>query len=382
MPTRPARHPARTARYWPNAEQTLLLQAAVRRGEAARDAWTRWTASVDLNRLDAASERLVPLAAHNLTRAGLDAPRLGRLEHLRHYTWAKFHRRTASLLPVLQALHRDRIPTMLLKGLALVSQYYEHPGLRPMDDVDLLVGPEHALWARAILEDRGWRPVGAPVDPATLHAQSFEADDRWPIDLHWRALWEVARSRTDASVWAHAVPADLGGVPVVVPSPADLCFQVIVHGSRWNDTPSFRWIADAATVITARGGTFDWDRFVALADDYELVLPIRQALGLLVEVLDVPVPAAALAALDAHRASTFERVEQRLREWTSSPIGCFPLVLCHHVRLARADGAAAVVLGLPRYLQHAYGLPSLWSVPVDLGVRAARRVTRAAGWRA
>src|SRR5262249_51949836 len=61
---------------WPNATQQLLLQAALLSGEAASAAWRAWRSSVDPQRLDVGSHRLLPLLYHNLRALGVDDPSL------------------------------------------------------------------------------------------------------------------------------------------------------------------------------------------------------------------------------------------------------------------------------------------------------------------
>ena len=79
---------------------------------------------------------------------------------------------------------------MLLKGAALTLLYYKDYGLRPMEDVDILVRTSE--WQSTIdaLSDLGWR-ARVPVTPrrvAASHAMEFAGDGSQRIDLHWHLL--------------------------------------------------------------------------------------------------------------------------------------------------------------------------------------------------
>jgi len=57
--------------YRPNAQQELLLQAALLPDEAGRAAWRRIRASIALDPLDGASQSLLPLVYRNLMGPGV-----------------------------------------------------------------------------------------------------------------------------------------------------------------------------------------------------------------------------------------------------------------------------------------------------------------------
>ena len=356
--------------------QLDLLRAALLTGTRSLEAWRRWQARADVDSVDAGTQRLLPLLAHNLHGQGIAGEDVARFKGLLRYAWAANQRRTNELAAVVIAFADAGIPTMLLKGMALLQGYYDNAGLRPMDDVDLLVPIARAHDAMATLVEGGWRPLGPDVDPTLTHARSYRHPSGGQLDLHWRAQWEFGDADAD-DVWAHARAVPFAGRQIRTLSGADLLLQVIVHGCRWNFVPPLRWVADALVVVRSPR-PLGWDRVVSQASTHGLVLPLRQALDFLVAEFDAPVPEHVCAALASHRPTVFERVEQRMREWTSPAVGCFPLVLCHHVRLTRRHGALATFWRLPRYLQHTYQLPSLRSLPGELCTRAAQRLRAAA----
>lgn len=55
---------------WPTREQGLLLQATVWQGQKAIEAWEKWECSVDMDKLDPGSHRLLPQLYRNLRALG------------------------------------------------------------------------------------------------------------------------------------------------------------------------------------------------------------------------------------------------------------------------------------------------------------------------
>lgn len=69
-----------TSRYagkdcWPTRQQELLLQAALMRGPKAFEAWNQWRSSVDIEKLDPESLRLLPQLHDTLRREGVSDSR-------------------------------------------------------------------------------------------------------------------------------------------------------------------------------------------------------------------------------------------------------------------------------------------------------------------
>ena len=364
---------ARAGHYWPTTVQTDLLRACLLPGEAAVESWMRWRETAGRDRLDTGSERLLPLLAHNLRRQGVADPRLGRYAGIVEYTWVTNQRRLAAAMSVVRAFHRAGIPAMFLKGMALAEHHYDHAGLRPMDDVDLLVPLAHAREAMGLLGGLGWQAGGADPDLTMVHSRPFRRANEG-IDLHWHALWEASGATSDDELWSRSSDTTVHETPMRVLAADDLLLQVIVHGARWHPIPPLRWIADAATIITRAGPAFDWARLSRLAATHRLVLPVRDALGFLAETFHLPVPRTISVALDGYAPSRFERLEHRARARSSPRVGCFPLVLCHHARVSGPDGLLALVWRLPRYLRAAYALPGTLVLPAYLGRRVVHRL--------
>jgi hypothetical protein len=347
-----------TGRLWPDARQRLLLRAGLCPGPVAIAAWREIAPSLDLAALDRGAARLLPLVWSHLRRHGFEVEALApRFQAARDAN----ARLVAQLPQVLAPLRAAGIPTVLLKGPALLVDGYADPGERPMADLDVLVPLDRAAAAARLLETQGFT-ADAPLTPTVTrftHSVSFRHARNVAVDLHWHVFEECCRPDDDEPLWAASVPVTLGGAPTRVPAAEDQLLHACVHAEKWVRVPGIRWIADAVTLI--RRGRVRWDRLVAESARRRFVLRMRLQLEYLRAAFDAPIPADALAALAAAPVSRIERFEQRWsvrdrrRPWAL-------VYWCNHRRSA-PGGFARAALTFPRHLQAVWHLGSLAAVP-------------------
>ncbi|HXJ83058.1 MAG TPA: nucleotidyltransferase family protein [Candidatus Methylomirabilis sp.] len=355
---------------WPTTEQALLLRAALLPGPESLAAWERWKRSIDLDLLDAASVRLLPHLYRRLEGAGVRDPLMGRLKGTYRHTLYSNHLRLGSAVPVLRELARAGVPTMLLKGAALTVLYYRDVGLRPMDDVDILVPTRQAGVAVDVLNQLGFTPrcrvtgrhvqVGHAVDLGDARGQR--------IDLHWHLLPESCWPSADATFWEHARQATFHGVEAAVLHPTEQLFHICAHGLKWEPVAPVRWVADAAVVLARAEAEIDWGRLAAQAEGHRMILPLRSALRVLREMLGLPVPAEILERLQRAHVSSADHWEYRMR--LGAPSVLLGRICEHWLRYRRRPwGADEQRVGFARYLEVVLGTDGLW----DLGRRALLR---------
>jgi hypothetical protein len=338
---------------WPTREQTLLLQATLLAGREATTAWERWAGAVDIDTLDAGSVRLLPHLYRTLERQGVSHRLEGRLKGLYRRTWYANQLRLRDTARVVQALQERGIEPLLLKGVALALLYYRDPGLRPMDDVDLLVRRHQVQAAVAALAEHGWLPRVRVTAPhvESHHAMAFTHPGGHRLDLHWHLLPENCGPRADEALWERAQPVTLHGISARAPDATDQLLHVCAHGVKWEPVPPLRWVADATTILARAAAEVDWARLARETRRRGLVLPLRDALGYLQTVLGLPVPAAVLAELRGAPVSRAERWEYRLR--TRPAAHLLGRVLEHWLRhrRVRAERQPARTIGFVTYLQ-------------------------------
>ncbi len=94
--------------YWPTEDQSLLLRAGLLSGDAAIEAWHQVEPRLDLQRLDQASRRLLPLVYANLRRHAPSAGRLADLREAYSTTWLWNQRLLGCARQVVDALRAGR----------------------------------------------------------------------------------------------------------------------------------------------------------------------------------------------------------------------------------------------------------------------------------
>jgi len=284
--------------FLPSPEQELLLKAALCPAADAIRHWQAWRSQVNLARIDAGTMRLLPLLYQNLRGQGVDDPMLNQLKPFYRSSWFMNKLLLRAAVEPIAALKEAGIPTLVLKGAALIAQYSTEAEARPMGDVDVFVPTRHARKGIEIIGGCGWRPKG-PLPNNSLfqaylavkHGHGFQNASGQIIDFHWHVMDECIDRSVDEDFLMHAVPVKIEGMETMALNPADQILHVCVHGARWSPDPSLRWAADVMTILNRKDTFIDWDRLCRNAGELRLTLPLREALGYLKRRLDAPIPA-------------------------------------------------------------------------------------------
>lgn len=284
--------PDERAGCWPEPSLIELLRAGLWSGSEAAAAFDRWYRQIDLDDVDYAVQRLLPLAHANLLECGIERPVMSRIEGVRRYWWVRNASQLRAMAERLGELRaRGFGPFMLLKGAAVGPRYYPELGARPMNDVDVLVPERSAPELLSHLATEGFRPTNAALgeDPRhwwdavgeSTHGLNLRGPDGRPLDLHWRAF--CARHATpvpgDPRLWSRAEETELFGAEVLVPRAEHLLVQICAHGLRRPEEPALWWIPDAVHII--RGTDLDWSELCRDAHDRGLALVMSKALRFL-----------------------------------------------------------------------------------------------------
>lgn len=348
------------ANCWPTHEQELLLRASLLQGDGAIAAWHEWKSVTNIDDLDPGSFRMLPQLYRNLREHGIKEPVMDRFKEVYRLTWSQNQLLFHHAATLLRSLHDADIRTMVLKGAALVLQYYRDYGLRPMVDFDILVPTEQAMVAMNVLVGRSWKPRWRSLEDFTetsfsvWHAEEFKDATGRAVDLHWHMLLECCYPGADDDFWQNAVPIAVSDVATCAPSPTDHLLHMCTHGAKYRPVPQFRWIADAMAILSAPETEIDWARLVAQAEKRRLILPLRNALQYLRDLLDVPVPSAILAALHDAPVSTIERMEYQTVTHSFGRLGKLPTIWTRYARYshgAKSGNLQPRLLGFLRYLQ-------------------------------
>ncbi len=166
-----------------------------------------------------------------------------------------------------EALAREGIACVALKGFHLAHGVYRHPHERPFGDLDLLVLPSERDAAQRVLLDLGFEPGHMQTGQGACEASFLK--DLLPsltldVDLHWRLVGPlslVREMRLDAAgLFARSKPAFPG---LRFPSPEDALVIAAINLVRHGFRPL--------------GNILDFRELVRLADPYLLIDRVRNS---------------------------------------------------------------------------------------------------------
>jgi len=190
------------------------------------------------------------------------------------------HRRAAQIYDqvlgeILQTLHGAGIEVLVLKGSALAHLIYPQPGLRPRRDLDLLVRPEAAPHAYALLGRLGFVLASTPYQdvsryhqhlaPATRTVQQHSVTVDLHTDLFFRFKPYHLPSGTYAQLSTAAQLFTVNGIPARTLSPAAMLWHLYHHGFsmhlRGDAQGRLLGAADIVTLVEKWFDRIDWEQF-------------------------------------------------------------------------------------------------------------------------
>ena len=254
---------------------------------------------------------------------------------------------------VLGLLADAGLPTLLLKGGALIQSVYPYPGTRPMHDLDILVRFGDVRTAIGTLAAAGYEPTGE-VSNARLeatHGAQFLNPDGYDVDLHWHALGSYLSVDLDKHFWDGAFPTDVHGSPTHMLNPAEQLCHVVAHGLRATNPP-LRRLADVAMIMRSAGTGMDWDRLGWMSARLEITLHLLDTLHYLESQIGTPVPGEAFHVLRRNVPSPSERRRYRIltRLHPDSISAALMRGWGTYAFSRKAVGRRANPLGFPRFM--------------------------------
>ncbi|MGH9138715.1 MAG: nucleotidyltransferase domain-containing protein [Acidimicrobiales bacterium] len=292
----------------------------------------------------ALAQHVAPLLWNGLSHAGAtDALGEAGARVRREFDLRRAH--ASLLLPMavqsaVEPLMRAGLEPVVFKGPALAARYPD-PGLRPMDDIDVLVAPDQHQAALAALERSGWRtwePTVGHYDVVLHHPGA----PGLPLELHrgldsWRDRW-YHLTVADLRGWRQ--PIDCFGTPAFGLPPEEELVALAAHASKPFHT--FRrliWSADLVVVSATAGPHLDWNRVGRRAREFgcstALAIALRHARRLGAQVPDD------LLELPSSRMRMPALAPLLEDSWPLDPV---EPVMIHRLRYALPDATSARLL--------------------------------------
>ncbi len=228
-----------TGNIWPDEIQELLLKAALLPGDAGAAAWAAVRPRIDIDHLPGELHRLMPALSTTLAAGGVADPELPRLKGVYQFTWYRNQLLFADGARLVGALETAEIPTMLLRGAAMVAVYHGDGGVRPMNDLDVLVPAREANRARRTAVARGWWPAtGSQPLEAREAAATLRNDQGRVVRLHWQPSRNVSLpSAAWEPMWRRAVEVTFNHAATRVPSPSPCCLAPLPTSTGTSSSP-------------------------------------------------------------------------------------------------------------------------------------------------
>lgn len=289
--------------------------------------------------------------------------------------WADAHKRSAR-----RALHQRAelarigrtfaaagIAGTALKGSGFLWRGWVEPALRPMRDLDILVEPEQALAAHALLRKAGFTGAIANALPGQKHLPGLTAPaSAIHVEIHTRLIdaptpeWERRDDSFRSAALARAGISAAARKGIGTLTATDNLLHIILHAvldHQFNNGPLL--LLDVATLV--RHGTIDWSIFWTQAEAIgstracQLALQLAETFEDNLEIgwtgrepLDLDGAliwnAAALMLVDLDRRSELGAMGQIVRlEMFKNPIRFFRLIRRAH-RSSQASNAVPTPL--------------------------------------
>lgn len=289
--------------------QRLLVNVLCNPGVDPAECWSEWTGRTDwLNRpVDALSGELLPAVYLRLLSLDRDLPDLRRLKGIYRRAWSTQERLDRPFAEAMAFLAGSDCPVLLL-GAAANAVVARQSGNRRFYSQLVCLVPEdrHEAMIQG-LQAQAW----SVAKQIPGFAVRLKHPDGAVLQLNRHAAPEQRRTGADEGLWANGLTAELGGIPVRLPSLEDLLLLTIQHGRRPESFRTAYWMVDSCALLQARLPDLDWAYLEAAAGARGVSLRVGNALAALNQAFNVAVPGEMTDRLRAN-AAWFELREEAI----------------------------------------------------------------------
>ena len=254
---------------------------------ATEAAWLDW--------LDA--HRLAPAAARALADTPLPESARAHLDAATAQARAQWLLHRAALQRFLELMAQEpQQPVILLKGAALALTLYDDPSIRPMNDIDLLVGPAHLTQVVERMRQAGYeeRSLGAGGDVGYLHHFIF-SDPATGVRFELHRTLPLLPPDDEALDWflSQTRTHDLDGAPFLTLAPEAQLLHLAAHAVLEHGGAAGAlgvWFYDIDQLIRKWGDELDWEETIARSQWLAWEAALHEAIHLTQTYFTTPAP--------------------------------------------------------------------------------------------
>lgn len=287
--------------------------------------------------------------------------------------------RAEDLRRVLAMLADARIPSILIKGVALAYTCYQEPSHRPHVDVDLVIRQEDAGAVRRIMERAGYVALNRVEGERVNHQFQLSTHLQHGIDCEYDFHWRVANPEVfahlltfdDLNASARPLPAlsEYARVPTDLQSLFLACIHRVAH--HYGDD-ALVWLYDIH-LLASRLREADWSALVELAERTKTRTICAHGLRAAADAFRTPLPSAVLerlATAELEPSAAFLAPSLRTIDVELSTLKSLP------TWRARVELVWQHLFPRPSFIMNAYGVRRRAWLPVLYAHRAARGALR------
>lgn len=218
------------------------------------------------------------------------------------------------LKTVLNAFKAKKIDAIILKGAYLADIIYPF-GIRPVDDIDLLIKPENLNQANLVLEKLGYSGsiIGLPL---WMHSSisgkiTYVNNNKIniPIDLHTKlGAYPYMGKINFKTIWENVTDCKIQDINCKVFTPEllllHLCLHLIQH---LNDG----WLTPCCDISVFTNNVIhplDWDKFLSLVSSLKLQTPVTYSLEKAEKLFEIKIPNYVKETLTSKKSSPFSNM--------------------------------------------------------------------------
>jgi len=278
------------------------------------------------------------------------------------------------------------VPVILLKGAYLADSIYQDAGLRPMDDLDLLIPPEHILKGIEVLSTLGYQPfqeysLDVEFDMAK-HVPPYIKDNTI-IELHWNIVNPESPIKFDTSgLWSRSLCFKKENLEALCLSQEDLLLHLCMHTTQHYFYKQLRTLCDIQALISLHSNDLNWDQVIHRAKDWHAERSVFLALYTVQSLLEVDIPDFVLKELKPEDFSEeiFGWAQKRIFQAEPTISDNFIAFLGDRSRKSRLIAFVEAMIPSRKIMSRIYGIdPGSWRVYLKYPSHWIDRIRRYGG---